>query len=153
MRTSNISDLEHLFNTMMQFGKLMSLQTQQSYEDKAATMLQFSALSFLKDQPKDQPQDTISDLANFLKLSKSSATQLVERLVRLKLVKRVDDMEDRRIIRIVITKDGQREFTKQRTKLIEKMKKIFSKIPKEDVRELIRIHTNLIESLRKEHHG
>lgn len=139
-------DFEQLFNTMMQFGKLMSQRAQEDREDKAATMLQHMALHFLK----EQPNGTVGNLANFLKLSKSSATQLIERLTEAGLVERVHDKEDRRIIRLLITKNGEKEFVEFKKKLMEKMQKIFSKIPAKDIKELIRIYADLINTLRKE---
>lgn len=139
-------EIEQLFSTMMQLGKLMSQHAQESHEEKTATILQFSALNFLI----EQPNGTVSELANFLKLSKSSATQLVERLVKAEFVKRVDDDVDRRIIRLTITTSGMDESNRLKEKIIEKMNKIFSKIPKEDIHELIRIHIKLIESLKKQ---
>lgn len=140
------SDFEQLFNTMMQFGKFMSQQTNESYEERTATILQFTALHILK----DQPNIAIGDLAKFLRLSKSSATQLIERLVKAGFVERVSDQEDRRIIRLVITENGEKEFVALKKDFMEKMQRIFSKIPAKDIRELIRIHTNLIETLKKE---
>lgn len=140
------SDFEQFFSIIMQFGKLMSRYTQETLEEKTATILQFMALQLLK----EQPNGTISDLANFLKLSKSSATQLIGRLVEASLVERIHDKEDRRIIRLVITENGKKEFTALRKRLMEKMQKIFSKIPSKDLRELIRIYTNLVGTLRKE---
>ncbi len=143
---SNLPDFEQLFNTMLQLGKLMSQHTQQTHEERTATILQFSALNFIK----EQPSATISDLSVPLQLSKSSATQLVERLVKLGLVGRINDTEDRRIIRLSITENGEKEFAALKKKMMDKMQRIFSKIPAKDLRELIRIHTNLIETLKKE---
>ena len=140
------SDFKQLFSITMQFGKLMSRHTQETLEEKTATMLQLMALQLLK----EQPNGTVSDLANFLKLSKSSTTQLIERLVGAGLVGRTNDKEDRRITRLVITRNGEKEFITLRKKLMEKMQKIFSKIPSKDLRELIRIYTNLVETLKKE---
>ncbi len=140
------SDFEQLFSTMMQLGKLMSKHTQETHEEQSATMLQLIALQFLK----EQPNGTVSDLANFLKLSKSSTTQLVERLVKAGSAERVNDTEDRRIIRLNITENGEKEFVMLKNKMMEKMQRIFSKVPAKDIRELIRIHTNLIETLKKE---
>jgi|EPASupsiteSAE347_1022098.scaffolds.fasta_scaffold00381_20 DNA-binding MarR family transcriptional regulator len=140
------SDFEQLFNTVLQFGKLMSRQTQEDHEEKTATMLQYMALHFLK----EQPSGTVGDLADFLKLSKSSATQLIERLVEANLVERINDKKDRRIIRLVITENGEREFIVLKKKLMEKMQKIFSKIPAKDLKEFIRIFKNLIEKLKNE---
>ena len=142
---ANNSDFEQLFNTIMQFGKYMSRHAQEDHDDKNATMLQHMALSFLK----NQPNGTVSDLANCLKLSKSSATQLTERLVDANLVKRIHDEKDRRIIRLVITESGEKEFIILKKKLMEKMHRIFSKVPASDIKELIRILKNLIETLKK----
>lgn len=146
---NNNSDFEQFFSTMMQLGKLMSQQTQETHEERTATMLQLMALQFLK----EQPIGIVSDLANFLKLSKSSTTQLVERLVKVGFVKRIHDKEDRRIVRLNITKDGEKEFEVLKNKMMEKMQKILSRIPAKDLHELIRIHTNLIETLKKEQNG
>ena len=144
---TSTSDIEQLFGTMLQLGKLMSQQAQETHEEKAATMLQFLTLQSLK----ERPNGTVTDLCNFLNLSKSSATQLIERLVKSDLVQRVDDPQDRRIIRLSITKSGEKESVALKKKLMDKMLKIFSKVPAKDLRELIRIHTNLIETLKGEH--
>ena len=146
---SKTLNMEQLFNTMMQFVKFMSHYSQESHEERLATMLQFSALSFLK----DQPNGTVGELAKFMQLSKSSATQLIERLVNAELVERIHDQEDRRIIRLFITPKGKEEFITLRKNIMEKMNKFVSKIPAKDISELIRIHTNLIETLKKEQNG
>ena len=145
----NKSDIEQLFSTMMQLGKLMSQHTQETHEEQSVTMLQLMALQFLK----EQPNGTVSDLADFLKLSKSSTTQLVERLVKAGSVERINDTKDRRIIRLNITEDGEKEFATLKSKMMERMQKILYKIPAKDIRELLRIHTNLIETLKKEQNG
>lgn len=143
------SDIEQLFGAMMQLGRLMSQQMQETHEERTATMLQFSALNFVK----EQPNRTVSDLANSMQISKSSATQMVERLVKIGLVERLDDHEDRRIIRLIITPLGEKEYGILHTKMLEKMKIFTTKIPAKDLRELIRITTNLIETLKKEQNG
>lgn len=146
---STTSDIEQLFNTMMQLGKLMSQRTPETHEERTSTMLQFAALNFVK----EQPSSTVSDLAHFMQLSKSSATQMVERLVRAGLMERVDDKDDRRIIRLTVTPLGEKEYTVLHGKMLEKMKVFTAKIPTKDLKELIRIHTNLIETLKKEQNG
>lgn len=143
------SDIEQLFGAMMQLGKLMSHQTHEAHEEKVATMLQFEALNFVK----DQPNSTVSDLARFMQISKSSATQMVERLVKAGLVKRLADNYDRRITRLIITPLGEKEYGVLHEKMLGKMKVFVSKIPPQDLKELIRIHTELIEALKKEQNG
>ena len=138
------SHIEELFSTMIQLGKLMSQNTQETREQKMATMLQFSALHFLS----ENPEVAMSELGEKLKLSKSSATQLIERLVKAGLVKREEDREDRRIMRLTITNKGKRQGEILKEKIITRMGKIFSKIPENDIKELIRIHHNLINTLK-----
>lgn len=143
------SDIEQLFATMMQLGKHMSQRSPETHEERTATMLQYATLNFVK----EQPNSTVSDLANFMQLSKSSATQMVERLVKAGLMERLDDNNDRRIIRLIITPLGEKEYEVLHEKMIEKMKLFTSKIPAKDLKELIRITTNLIENLKKEQNG
>lgn len=146
---TNTSDLEQFFATLQQFFKLMSQHTQESAVERAATILQASALDFII----ENPNAIVSDLIAPLHISKSSATQLVERLVKAGFVERVHDTEDRRIVRLCITESGKKEATLLKQKLMEKMQKIFSKLPAEDLRELTRIHTYLNEVMKKEQNG
>ncbi len=142
MHNTNVN--EQFFSTLTQLKRVVSQQVYESHEEKVATMLQFSALNFLK----DKSEVNVGDLAKFLQLSKSSATQLIERLVKMGLVKRINDRQDRRIIRLTITSKGEDEFIVLKTKLKEKMNRFLSKIPEKDIKELIRIHANLIETLK-----
>lgn len=139
-------EIEALFSTMMQLRKLMAQRAEESHEQRAATMLQFSALHFLIDNKKG----TVKELAQFLNLSKSSATQLVERLAKADYVIRMEDAEDRRITRLNITQSGKEKAEELKEKIKLKMSKIFSKIEKKDIQELIRIQTQLIDILKKE---
>jgi DNA-binding MarR family transcriptional regulator len=142
----NIKESEQLLNNMIQLGKFISGHTQESFEEKTATMLQFSALHFIKEQPKS----TVSDLATQLKLSKSSATQLVERLEKSENIKKIEDRKDKRIIRLKISLKGEEEFKNLRKKKMEKIDALFSKMPKSDIKELIRIQNTLIRTLEGE---
>lgn len=141
----NTEELEKLFNTMMQLGKLMSQRTQESREESAATMLQFSALTCMN----DKGNISVAELGGYLKLSKSSTTQLVDRLVVADLVEKKTDTIDKRVTRLILTRKGEEEMVVMKKKCIMTMKDAFSEIPKQDILELIRIHKNMIESLKK----
>ena len=138
--------IEQLFNTMGQLRKVLESRAQMIKDEKTATIMQYSALKFLK----LNKNSTVSNLAIYLRLSKSSATQLIERLVKMTLVERVPDKKDRRIIHLTITTEGEQKIIELRKKFMNKMEKVFSKIPEEDLKELIRIHTNLINALQEE---
>ena len=69
------------------------------------TMPQLRALGFLHDAPQ-----RMSDIAAFLNSSVSSATSLVERLEGKRLVERVHDPVDRRVVMCHLTANGQVEL-------------------------------------------
>ena len=54
-----------------------------------------------------QGNSPMNELARFLKISKPAATGLINRLIVQKLVKRQDDLKDRRIVRVAITPKGR----------------------------------------------
>src|SRR5690554_1634538 len=95
-------DIEVLFSIITQLGKVITQQSSQSLEERNATFLQFMVLSFIKENPNCKT----GDLSSNLNMSTSSATQMIERLVKLKLVKRSDDKTDRRITRVDLTTSG-----------------------------------------------
>lgn len=145
--TDKTDSAEKLFEILMQIGKLVGQHINQSHEEKRATMLQFSTLSFLN----NKPGQTLGNIADFLKLSKSSATQLVERLVGAGLVNKVMDKKDLRITRVVLTKSGEDEIKKQKKKMIQMINKLFSNTPEKDIKELIRIYSNIITHIQQKH--
>ena len=53
---------------------------------------------------------TMGELAEALGMTPSSASQLVERLVRLGLVERLREEDDRRVVRVVVTTGARRKF-------------------------------------------
>jgi DNA-binding MarR family transcriptional regulator len=141
----NNSNIEQLVDTMMQLGKLMSRQQQDCHKERVATMLQFSVLRLLKDRSDVK----IGDVSGSLKISKSSATQLIERLAKAGFVKKIRATNDRRVIHLAITQRGEKELFNLREQKITKMSKFLSKIPDKDITDLIRINKNLINALKK----
>lgn len=139
-------NIEQLFNTMGQLRKLLESEAQESHEEKAATIMQYSALKYLS----TNGNCTVGTLAAYLRLSKSSATQLIERLEKSGFAERVDDKNDRRVVHVVVTKSGKEQLSELKRKFMDRVSRLFSKIPAQDLQELIRIHTELIETLKKE---
>ncbi len=140
--------IELMINNVLQLGKLMSLRQLEHGVDKI-TMFQFVTLQMLKQEPDAK----VSNFCSSMKISKSSATQLIERLVKAGFVKRSPSEEDRRVIKLAITEAGEKELVNLRNKVINKMSKVLSKISEKDLDELIRIQSNLIEILKKEQYG
>ncbi len=74
-----------------------------------------------------------SHLAARLGLELSSATRVVDRLVKKRLVKRREPQGDRRVVEIVITDSGRRVFQHTDSPLLVLLSTAFDGIPSQDV--------------------
>ena len=86
-----------------------------------------------------------TDIGRWMERKVNSISMIVDRMVRAGLVERIRDLPDRRAVRVVFTSKGKRAFelaTPEVWKLIEEM---FSPLPHEEKRTLIR----LLETLRE----
>lgn len=112
---------------------------------KPATLMQYSVLKFVK----KNKNSSVSEIAQYVGISKSSATQLIERLVNHKLVTRIHDNDDRRIVHIAIVAKGEAEIHYLKKQLTEKMRTVLLQISEHDLQELIRINSILLEVLKR----
>ena len=86
-----------------------------------------------------------TDIGRWMERKVNSISMIVDRMVRAGLVERIRDLPDRRAVRVVFTSKGKRAFelaTPEVWKLIDEM---FSPLPHEEKRTLIR----LLETLRE----
>lgn len=138
--------LEDFGNRMIElFPKLMreiSRYEANCLTEGVITVPQVWVLDFLKNGKPAQ----MNELAQYMKLKFSSATGLIDRMVKHELVKRVRCEADRRVVLISITSKGKkilREMYKQKRKGIMQL---FGRLSSED-----RIqYLNLIEKLVKD---
>ena len=135
-------NIEELFNTIVQFKSVISNLYSEG-ENGRATMLQFSALNYIQ----VNADISVAQLGSLLHLSKSSCTQLIERLEKAGFIKRIQDEKDRRIIHLSISETGKKELGESKKKILTKLKVIFSHLPEEDIKDLIRIHKSLLVKL------
>lgn len=117
----------------------MHMSSPISQEDKLTTILQVQGLSYLKKHSKA----TVGELASELMMSSPAITKFTDRLVNLGWIRRADDSDDRRIIRLFITSLGEKKLSQIQRKHLERMSEIFSLMPEKDIKELIRIMGNL----------
>jgi len=90
-------------------------------------------------------KETMKNIADFLKITPPSATEIVAEMEKKGLVKRVDDKKDRRIVFIVLSPLAKKLFTSlhKRKELI--LNRIFSKLNKKDHENFERIIRILIK--------
>lgn len=110
-----------------------------SMRTKKTTLLQTQALGLIRTMPHSSPKE----IGDALYLSSSAVTQLVQRLSDADLIARDNDPEDRRAIKLSLTKKGEAilwEFGKSNA---EKYYSIFGALSDEELRALSSILTKL----------
>jgi len=134
----NIKLLAEFINKAIRVKRL--IEQSSSIENKAISMLQFQAL----EQVKSSPKITVGALAKSLSMSLSSTTQLINRLVNANLMIREVNPDDRRVIFLSIAKAGEREISLLKKQSVTKQFKVLTSIPDNDLKEMIRIFTKII---------
>lgn len=86
---------------------------------------------------KDSPGSSLSDVADFLGVSKPTASSLVERMVQRGLVVREDDPNERRCVVLSLTRSGEAYLQEIRQFAIGEIGKLFEAIPERELLKLI----------------
>ncbi|KYK23050.1 hypothetical protein AYK24_07975 [Thermoplasmatales archaeon SG8-52-4] len=90
-----------------------------------------------------------SDIANFLSVSPPDTTRIVETLVKKGFVERINDENDRRIIRLIIKEEGRKVVENIKQELALSFSKILEKINEEDAKALLRGMNALSNALKE----
>jgi DNA-binding MarR family transcriptional regulator len=111
------------------------------------TVVQLKALHLIS----LNPNIGLGDLAEKLKLTNSTVSGVIDRLVQHDLVERVVPPENRRSVSIHLTDNGKAilEYFVSDSLLIKKMNQLLN-MPKEDIGELLRLHQNVLSILNLE---
>ncbi len=130
-----------ILETMFRFFK--SVKPTMSFHSKTSdlTMVQFEALILIKHNPDIQ----MKDLAEYFSITMPSATSLIDKLIEMKYANRKNDIKDRRIVKINLTKQGEKllhEAMKQRE---IKINTLLASLSRKDKEELLRILETVIE--------
>jgi DNA-binding MarR family transcriptional regulator len=110
------------------------------------SLVQLQALIFIK----KNPNVPMRKIAEHFRIELPSATSLLNKLSTMKLVERHTDPDDRRIVRINLTTDGQTLLKNAMIERAKKMEKLLSFLPEEDKSTLLRIVTTLTEKMEEQ---
>lgn len=105
---------------------------------KSYPLIYYIILRFIEE---DEPQ--MAEIANFLSIKPPSATFLINKLIKLRLVKRIRIASDRRKTKISLTSEGKKIIEKEIKNSSGNLKKIFSCLDQKEQRELIKILTKI----------
>jgi DNA-binding MarR family transcriptional regulator len=107
---------------------------------KGFSFLQFNTLRYIKER-----RPLMKDLADYLMITPPSATSIIDTLAESGSVERMRDPEDRRIVRIVITKKGEEQLKKFTNKMVDRMRKNLKSLTKNEQQALADILSKIIE--------
>ena len=92
----------------------------------------------------------MTDLAAELNVTMGNVTALVDRLIKLKYIRRQADEADRRIVRVGLTVQGKELMKKAGERKRKAMELMLGKMPQADKRQMLRIMENLVSAINKE---
>ena len=93
---------------------------------------------------------TIGDLSNKMYLAFSTTTDLVDRMEKNNLVKRVRDEQDRRVVRIHLLKEGERIIEEVIDKRRNYLSSVLSEFDQEEVKNFSYLLTKLHQEMTKD---
>lgn len=136
-----------LIEATFNLSRLMKENTHHPSSITHLSMVQIQTLVFIK----KNPNVPMKKIAEQFRIELPSATSMINKLTALKLVERQTDPDDRRIVRINLTQDGQTLLKNAMIERTKKIEKLLSFLSEEDHAALLRIVTTLTEKLEKQH--
>lgn len=88
---------------------------------------------------KQKENVAVKDLAEMLKVTPGAVTQFVNTLVQNRLVTRVEDKKDRRIIRIKLTEHGVNSLEEFKKGYMASTNQVFDVLSEMEIKEFVRI--------------
>ena len=127
---------DHLLGLIFELGRTMK----QEIGEMPISFIQYGTMNFVS----ERGDPTMKEVANYLKIKAPSATLVVEELANKKLLTRSADATDRRIIKLSLTKEGERMLNKINDKRAKVMKSRFEKLSASEREHLAHILKTLI---------
>lgn len=140
MKLNKQKDFSKFFNTMLKMRKILDQTLDDADEGNVPTMLQVQTLKTIK----ENPLITASGLASKLQMSSSALTQMTDRLIKFQLISRKADKNDRRLIHLVLTPQGDQHLSQILKKLEENANQILAPISTQDLQTVVTIFENFL---------
>jgi DNA-binding MarR family transcriptional regulator len=92
---------------------------------------------------------TSSELADAFDVNKSAITAIINRMVDRKLIERTRDVDDRRVVYLTLTDDGNKLFEKTEEKISRLVKSIITKFEEKEIQDFLETYEKLAAILMK----
>lgn len=147
MSTVTLSEFSDRVSEMMPIISKEFFKHHTEFHKVKVTIPQFVVMDILN----RQGQMRMSDLARFINVTTAAMTGIVERLVRDGYVKRLSDLDDRRIIEVILTSKGHKIADAISGKKKKTVTRMFGMISQKEREEFLKILTHVMEHLKENH--
>lgn len=132
---------EQIIENVFKMGRLVKHEMQPNFDLLNLTVIQVHCLVYVQ----ENKQLSMHEIAETFKITMPTTTVMIEKLARLKLIKRLSDDKDRRKTMIALTKKGDDIFAKIKKNKCVNLDKIMSKLTVEEKNQLVKITNKLIK--------
>ena len=138
------SQLDDIIDSMFEIGRYMrTCMLELAKDGPKLNLLQIHALLLLQ----KQPGISLSELALHLKVTSPSASVFVQRLVKLRWVRRDHSRTNRKLIRLRLTPSGEKMLKTMDDKRKTAQRNMLSVLPASDQNQLARILAKVASTL------
>jgi DNA-binding MarR family transcriptional regulator len=95
------------------------------------------------------PTSTVNQISSYLGIGKSAVSQLADSLAAKNLVSRTNDPNDRRIVRLSLTADGQRELADYKQHAFDGITHSLNKLSDSEINQLVKLHEKVIKNIKR----
>lgn len=135
----NNSIIEAMFKVFKAMKNTMSYNSESSH----LTMVQFEALIFIKKNKEVQ----MRDISKNFKITMPTSTSLIDKLIVMRYVQRKSGFGDRRIVKINLTKQGQKLLEQAMKQRRSKINRLLSYLSHKDKNNLLKIFESVIKKV------
>lgn len=139
-------NLGHLINLFFMTNRSLHKHLQAAKIVTTLSFLQFIALKYVLDEGTVR----MKDIARFMSITPASATALVDGLVKMRVLERITDHHDRRIVLLRATQGGRKKLDDTENLAKRELKKIFEKLSETDRDTMIAVLEKLSDILDKQ---
>lgn len=138
---------ERLIDLFFQMSRFMRKEMSTSSRVAHLSMLQLEVLIYLKVNTSTE----MHTIASYFHINKSTASNHLDTLQKMKLVSRKIDTKDKRVVHVILTVKGKKLLAEGLKEKNRRMNNLLTYLSKEDKNTLCKIITNLLNSMKKQH--
>ena len=136
--------IDKLVSLIFSTKRLLIEQGMRKCKVDPAMIMRMETLKFIS----EQNGPTMKDIADLWCITPPSATSLVNNLVKSGQIRRVADVHDRRLVRLVITPFGKKNYSLGEKKIQNTIRKVLSVLDEKDIKQYISILEKILKHIK-----